>query len=258
MDLVMSSGRQLPLLAALYRQGSLQSAPPPIRRLWVHDALSEAWSWPGLDSGQMPWAGLTTVDCTNPSPINCGGIGTILVCPGGPSPSCQSFPSTMMSIGSSPWTLPQPGSDPCPTCSISSGPPPAGKPGGNQGNQGNRGDQGNQENQRVTSLGDRTAVPADGTPTPSSAQTGLCRFDLEVPAVWGANNCFTDIVVEIASPGTSVPQKLWIVAPVPLCGGKSLRVDHVPCSPGMGPASVTFTIAGKQLSVRSPLYIDNQ
>src|SRR5262249_55746423 len=34
MALVMSSGRELPLHAALYRQSTQTSVPPPIRRLW--------------------------------------------------------------------------------------------------------------------------------------------------------------------------------------------------------------------------------
>src|SRR5262249_25481118 len=105
--LLMSSGRTLPRTADLYRTSTSLQAAPAIRRLWFHDALSSAWSQNGLHSGESSWSSSTTV--TSP-----------MVCTQGGQTNC---PSPLPSIGSVPWDLPQPGSDPCPTCSISSGPP---------------------------------------------------------------------------------------------------------------------------------------
>jgi len=237
MLLLEQSGNQLARSAELYpglagstRQTvstlTVNPPPPPVRRLWFHSALSLALSPPKLYNDQMSLTA-STLSCSGCTKRTCGND-TIWICTFTDPVTNQSWsppsgcpPGPFPSLGSVPWVLPQPGSDPCPTCSISSGPPPAQLPGG-----------------RV------------GGPIPLP-----WHLALEIPAGWkGA--CLTDPLVERMVSGSSSSEKLWIYPPKGrLCQGDSLLVTDLPFDPTQGTAAVTFKIEGESSSIRSPAYV---
>jgi len=254
MLLLARSARPLERQAELYRPGSSlasgsamrqSTAPPPInppappvKLLQFAAALSRAWSRPQLYGDQMSFAASGTatarVGCSSCTQRPCGsGSEPIWICTftdlktglsWGPPAGCP--PGPFRSIASLPWVLPQPGQDPCPTCSISSGTPPP----------------------------PRMSFPVDPAQPPSPPQPPW-ELDLEIPSSWGGG-CLTDFLVEVAVPGSSSPDKLWIVPPQgQLCQGDSLLVTDLPFDPGEATASVSFKIQGKSSLIRSPAYV---
>lgn len=239
MTLLARSGRALQRPAEIYRLGSsfgLRQAStssgtgvqpvPSIRRLWFYSALSDAWSREGLNRAQAAWTA-PPVQCDTALPLSCGDPFSYWICPG-TDPSTQSAwtpqtacPQNLLSIGSVPWVLPQPGQDPCPTCSISSGTCP--------------------------------------TCRLISGSTGW-QIKIVIPGGWAAGSgspsqCFTSLVLE------SGTDRLVIFPPGgQVCSGQSLLVTGLPFDPGQGTAAITFQIkgqiAGQLRSVRSPLYVD--
>jgi hypothetical protein len=251
MMLLARSARELPRHADLDRPGSILLrqvvssnigggivGPPSIRRLWFHSALSRAWSREKLYVTESSWAANVspTMSCGAAHPFAACGP-TTWICPGTAWSSSLSCPPSLPSIASVPWVLPQPSQDPCPTCSISSGSPPAGgiiHPTGESHGQ-----------MRLAQTGATQAGAVQASQQP-------WQIEIAIPASWtaGTTNCFTSLVLEAAV------GKLVIVPPGgKICASQSLLVTDLPFDPGQGTATITFRIEGTSNSVWSPLYV---